>query len=382
MNGRTQPETEMEEMHKKELCCIFNYAPLYRTSIYSLIDSEYDAMFFFGDEPVEGRGSSGIAQMDRSIFRRTPGRIVNRVLFGRIPWRSGMLSLPFRFRTFLVSGDFNWAYFPFLALCRILGRKVYAWGHGFKELKRYACLKHLYLKWLDGYFVYGARTARRMEELGFDGTKLHVIYNSLGTGTDPESNRLLGGEIYHSRFGNRLPVIIFAGRLTAAKRLDMLVDAYIEHSIEGLRYNLVIVGDGPEMGMLRRKVENAPFASGVWLYGECYDEKRLSVLLYNATLCVSPGNVGLTAVHAMSYGTPVVSHNDFMTQMPEYETVVEGRTGLLYRAGDYADLKRAIRQWLTSGRSREEIRMDCYREIDARWNSLYQLDVLKSVISR
>ena len=104
--------------------------------------------------------------------------------------------------------------------------------------------------------------------------------------------------------------------------------------------------------------------------------------LYNATLCVSPGNVGLTAVHAMSYGTPVVSHNDFMTQMPEYETVVEGRTGLLYRAGDYADLKRAIRQWLTSGRSREEIRMDCYREIDARWNSLYQLDVLKSVISR
>lgn len=371
----------MGKTRKKELCCIFNYAPLYRTSVYSLIDREYDARFFFGDEPVAGQGDAGIAKMDVSVFSHPPGRIRNRVLLGRIPWRSGMLSLPFRFRTFLVSGDFNWAYFPFLALCRVLGRKVYAWGHGFRDMKRYPRLKRLYFRWLDGYFVYGGKMACRMTELGFDAGKLHVICNSLNTGTDPEANRLLAGDIYRSHFGNSLPVVIFSGRLTRSKRLDMLVDAYIEHALEGLRYNLVIVGDGPEAGLLGRKLENAPYASGVWFYGECYDEKTMSVLLYNATLCVSPGNVGLTAIHAMTYGVPVISHDDFSTQMPEYEAIVEGRTGLLYAAGDYVDLKRAIRQWLTMDRNREEIRLDCYREIDSRWNSLYQIEVLKSVIS-
>ena len=100
----------MGKTRKKELCCIFNYAPLYRTSVYSLIDREYDARFFFGDEPVAGKGDAGIAKMDVSVFSHPPGRIRNRVLPGRIPWRSGIMGLPFRFRTFLISGDFNWAY--------------------------------------------------------------------------------------------------------------------------------------------------------------------------------------------------------------------------------------------------------------------------------
>ena len=160
----------------------------------------------------------------------------------------------------------------------------------------------------------------------------------------------------------------------------MLIDAYAEHSIEGLRYNLVIVGDGPEMQRLKEKACNTPFPSGVWFYGECYDEDRLAELFYNSVLCVSPGNVGLTAIHAMTYGVPVVTHDDFYTQMPEYEAIEEGRTGLLYHAGDFSDLKRAIRQWLVSGKSREEVRSDCYDVINCRWNSGSQIRIIKSVI--
>ena len=293
-----------------------------------------------------------------------------------------MLRLAFRkeYGTFLVSGDFNWAYFPFFILCRLLGKKVYAWGHGFKDLKRYPRLKHLYLRLTDGYFVYGSRTRDRMVQLGFSPGKLHVIYNSLNEGADAQRNRLLASEIYHSHFGNRLPVVIFTGRLTSVKRLDMLIDACIEQSIEGLRYNLVIVGDGPESDALKEKVRDTPYSSMIWFYGECYDEKVLASLIYNATLCVSPGNVGLTAVHAMTYGVPVITHDDFFTQMPEYETVVEGRTGLLYRAGDFNDLKRAIRQWLVSGTPREEVRQECYAMVNDRWNSACQMEVIKSVI--
>ena len=73
-----------------------------------------------------------------------------------------------------------------------------------------------------------------MVDLGLDGRKLHTVYNSLSEGTDPERNRLLASEIYHSRFGNRLPVVIFSGRLTKEKRLDLLLDAYVEQALEGL----------------------------------------------------------------------------------------------------------------------------------------------------
>ena len=39
-------------------------------------------------------------------------------------------------------------------------------------------------------------------------------------------------------------------------------------------------------------------------------------------LTVSPGNIGLTAIHSLSYGTPVCSHSNFNNQMPESEAII------------------------------------------------------------
>ena len=40
-------------------------------------------------------------------------------------------------------------------------------------------------------------------------------------------------------------------------------------------------------------------------------------------MCVSPGNVGLTAIHSLTYGTPVLTHDNFNFQMPEAEAIEE-----------------------------------------------------------
>jgi glycosyltransferase involved in cell wall biosynthesis len=42
-------------------------------------------------------------------------------------------------------------------------------------------------------------------------------------------------------------------------------------------------------------------------YGESYNERELAPLIALADVCVSPGNVGLTAIHALTYGTPVIN---------------------------------------------------------------------------
>lgn len=49
--------------------------------------------------------------------------------------------------------------------------------------------------------------------------------------------------------------------------------------------------------------------------------------IYNADLCVSPGNVGLTAMHSLVFGCPVITHNCFEWQMPEFEAIQPGITG-------------------------------------------------------
>ena len=49
---------------------------------------------------------------------------------------------------------------------------------------------------------------------------------------------------------------------------------------------------------------------------------------------VSPGNTGLNAVHALSYGTPVATHNNFNKQMPEAAVVEDQITGFLFNENE------------------------------------------------
>ena len=145
-------------------------------------------------------------------------------------------------------------------------------------------------------------------------------------------------------------------------------------------YNLIIIGDGPEKQYLEDLTYKNNLKNDIWFYGSCYNDDELSLLIYNSELCVSPGNVGLTALHSMSYGTPVISNDDFETQMPEYETIIRGKTGDLYKKDNFDDLCNCIENWLTSKSNREEIRCNCYETINDKYNSNYQIKLLKEII--
>ena len=119
----------------------------------------------------------------------------------------------------------------------------------------------------------------------------------------------------------------------------------------------------------------------VWFYGPSYKEEELSQLLYDADLCVAPGNIGLTAMHAMTYGCPCISHNDFKWQMPEFEAIQENITGAFFERDNIEDLARVITSWFDMHHEdREKIRQACYKEIEEKWNPHKQLETIKKVI--
>jgi glycosyltransferase involved in cell wall biosynthesis len=79
----------------------------------------------------------------------------------------------------------------------------------------------------------------------------------------------------------------------------------------GFFCNAVLIGDGEDRLRLEGIVKERGVNKQVWFYGACYDEKQNAELIYNADMCVVPGDVGLTAIHSMMFGTPVISHNYF-----------------------------------------------------------------------
>lgn len=364
-----------------KLCCFFNYAPLYRESVYCAIDRAFDTQFYFGEEVID-REKSGIAKLDYSVFTRQPIEFKNKILFGKILWRTKSATLAFhRYDTFLITGDFCYSYIPLLILCRLFGKRVYGWGHGLKQ--KSSALKFFYsfmYKSLSGFFTYGEGGKKRLVELGVPSDKIRVIYNSLNAGVNATENRTLQSEIYKEHFNNSNPTLIFMGRLTMQKKLDWLLRLIKSLKSTDNECNLMIIGDGPCGTSLKKLSESLNIEENCWFFGECYDEHRLNEFIFNADVCVSPGNVGLTALHALTYGVPVISHDDFETQMPEYEVIEPGKTGALYEKGNFEDFVSTVRSWLKGSAARNEIRQNCYDIINGKWNSKHQIEILKFVL--
>lgn len=361
-----------------KLILIYNTAPRYRESIFRLIDAEFDCRWYFGKTKTD------IKEMDLSLLRnacyyKTIGNPT------RIYWKIGILSLLFKKenQSFLILAESRCLTdYLFIGLARLLKKKVYVWTHGWygKESRTEALLKKWQFLHVDGIFVYSNYARGLMIKEGIPSAKIFTIHNSLHYDQQVALRKQLKpSSIFNEHFGDDNPTLIFIGRLTKVKKLDMLVDAVAKLKELGEFYNLVFVGDGAERFSLEKKVDESGLTSSVWFYGACYDEKVNAELLYNADLCVAPGNIGLTAVHALTFGTPCLTHNDFKWQMPEFEAIHDGETGAFFTRDNLDSMINAIRNWFKNkGKERELVRNACYNEIDTQWNPCFQMDVIRN----
>jgi glycosyltransferase involved in cell wall biosynthesis len=274
----------------------------------------------------------------------------------------------------------NWI---FLLLNIPLKKEVYLWGHGWygREGKIKTIIKTIFFKLSNGIFLYGNYAKELMEAEGFNPNKLHVIYNSLDYDLQLNIRKSLKPSlIFYDIFKNDYPVIIFTGRLTKVKQIDLLIEAHELLHKKGIKVNVFILGDGSEKEMLQALVKTKGLEKQYCFYGACYDEEKIGEFYYNANVCVSPGNVGLTGIHAMAYGCPVIAHNNFPNQMPEFEAIKAPKNGLFFEEGNPEDLSKCILQFIDSSKNREKIRTECFNVIDNYYNPNYQIDLLNKVI--
>ena len=363
-----------------KLLLVFNSAPHYRESIYRLIDSSFDCEYVFG------KNSGDIKQMDTSLLKGNVERIDNKYLVGRFYWQKGVQKyLRKEYDTFIILGDSrclsSWL-FCIRARLFLPKKRVFFWTHGWygKEGRIEKILKKLFFRLPNGgIFLYGNYAKQLMVQEGFDSSKLYVIHNSLAYERQLIIRQSLCKEdVLSGHFGNEFPNLLFVGRLTKVKHLDLILLSMRILMRRGKKYNLVLIGSGEQQEKLQAIARQYGLESNVWFYGPCYNEEQIGRLIYNADLCVSPGNVGLTAIHSMVYGTPVLTHNDFSWQMPEFESIKEGETGGFFDRDSVESLAKAIDGWFEEkGGKRDEVRMACFHEIDTQWNPQFQLNVLK-----
>ena len=359
-------------------CLITNLAPHYREEIYTLLDSELTCDFVVGHTL-----NNGIKNFDTSSFKNKV-TVLKNIQHGEVTiWQKGVLRFLFKdYDNYIVADDIRcFSTWIFMILSRILNKKVYYWAHGWygREGVFKSLLKRVFYRLPKGIFLYGNYSRDIMIKNGFNSSNLWVIHNSLSYSKQIRIRESISSNnIYSQHFLNNDPTIIYIGRLTSYKRLDMLIDAIYALNSQKTLCNLVFVGDGPEKEKLITLSKKHNIETRVWFYGECYDEFQNAQLISSADVCVSPGNIGLTAIHVMMYGTPAITHDCFQFQGPEFEAIKPGVTGEFYKYGDQKSLETTICEWFhTQSQRREEIRQACYAEVDTNWTPEYQLKIIK-----
>ena len=363
-----------------KLCILYNFAQHYRTNIFTLIDKTFNCDWVFGD--VMG----DVKKMDYTLLHGKVTETNTKHLFGGWYWQPGVIGQLFKdYDHYILLGETRaLSTWMFCVLARLLKpkKKVYFWTHGWygKETLLESFIKKLEFKLPNGgIFTYGNYARNLMIKEGFDSSKLFTIHNSLAYDKQIEVRKQLSETaVYKEHFGNDNKNLFFVGRLTAVKKLDQILKAMVICLGRGIEYNLTFIGGGEKTEELKTLTKSLGLESQVWFYGPCYDEKELSSLIYNADLCVAPGNIGLTAMHSMVFGTPCITHNDFPYQMPEFEAIKEGITGTFFKRDNVEDLAAQIDKWFeTNGKKRGVVRNACIKEIDDEWNPYFQIGVLK-----
>ena len=358
-------------------CLIYNFAQHYRTNIFTLMDQNMDIDFYFGDKYLN------VKKMDYSLLNHKVTEVRNKRL-GPIGWQTGIVKLVLKnYDTYIMLGEpmviSTWLV---LLLGRLMGKKIYFWTHGWygKETFIKIIIKKIFFGLANGCLLYGNYAKELMIKEGFNSRKLTVIHNSLLYDKQISIRECLKkNDLFVKYFKNGNPVVVFIGRLTSVKKLDQLLLAQHLCEKRGFFFNVAFIGDGQTKKDLESLANELGTIKRVWFYGPSYNEEELSNILYNADLCVAPGNIGLTAMHAMVYGCPCISHNDFKWQMPEFEAIKDGVTGTYFERNNIKSLADSIEKWLRNV-DRDKIRVSCFKEIDEEWNPHKQLVLIKKAI--
>lgn len=360
-------------------CLLYNFPQHYRLGIFGLIGKSCNTHFYFGDKMED------VKRFDTNQLAGEVFSLKNFTLWRPIYLQLGTLPVFYKkYSSYIVLGEYynltTWILLLFLRFKK--KRRIFLWTHGWygNETRLKKVIKKAYFSLSDGLLLYGDRAKELMISNGFTPTKLHVIYNSLNYSLSVQiRSSIKQKKIPLKIFDNNYPTLFFIGRLTKNKKLFMILNASEKLNELAINHNILIIGGGEEEALLKdyAKTKNL---KNIYFYGPCYDEFTIANLIYNSDLCVSPGNVGLTAIHSMSYGTPVLTHNNFSKQMPEYEAINPTLgTGDFFEEGELDSMVNKIIYLLEESIiRREEIRESCFRVIDQKYNPHFQLEVLKS----
>ncbi|NLN89373.1 MAG: glycosyltransferase [candidate division WS1 bacterium] len=250
---------------------------------------------------------------------------------GSLRWQSGALGPILRrdIDVVVAEGDLHClSTLVAFGLCRLRRIPFILWWHGIgpQSLQWLNPLRVGWARRASALIFYDPERPKWFTERGIPAEKVFVTWNTVDTDTVASLAAPWSATQRHR--------ILYVGRLIARKKVDLLLGGF-EIAVSDLPPDtcLTIVGDGPEADPLRVRASDVGIADRVEFTGSVTNEAELAPYFNTSFVSVSPGYVGLSIIHSMAYGLPMlVADNE--PHAPEIVALSPGANGELFASGD------------------------------------------------
>lgn len=315
-----------------KVAIIYPYFAHYRRPVIDALSTNEEVEFHFIGGTVLHKGLGSIKLVEfKNNDKFHP--VTNLWMSKYFLYQKGVLSILKKEKYDAVVLFADWKYLSHwlvIASLRMRGIPVVFWSHGFlnntPSINNY--IKRLFFGlFTGGGMVYDNRAKDIFWSYGFK-KDIEVIYNSLDFDYQRKVySQVKGRKVQCSKGVN---YFVFSGRLIKDRRLDIMFEAMSLIKRKGVDVSFIIIGTGPVEDEYKHIVSTLGLNDSVHFIGACYDEAIICEYYINSLGCVFPGPVGLTAMHAMTYGVPVITNDDISSQKPEFEAIKDGVNGFLF----------------------------------------------------
>ena len=259
---------------------------------------------------------------------------------------------------------------------KLTGKRLILWGHGLygNESRMIHYFRVSFYRRADLHFLYGHH-GQQLVDAALTGSNTSVIFNSLNV----EKIRAYVESCSNAARGSEWD-LIFVGRITKIKNIELLLDACGILKSKGSELRVLVVGDGVHREALVRRSAELGIADWFEWVGACYDDQVLAHYFRKSKFCISPGNIGLMAMHALYNETPVITHSDMIHQMPEAEAITEGVNGFLFDYDSSESLASTLVRAITE--YEQNLFDSCYSTVANTYNPLHQVKVFWNEVGK
>jgi glycosyltransferase involved in cell wall biosynthesis len=271
-----------------------------------------------------------------------------RVVVSSLPWRELFTA----YDAVYVEGNPRYLSLALLAtLLRVTRRKVIMWAmvHSFRNSRTGHAVRLLWYRLFDQLLVYSEKEVAYLTASQFAGRIVSIDngidYDRIEAATNAWPQSRLSKWRASQQLSNSL-IVLSCARLEQKNKFSQFLDIFPKLIETHPNVVWCIIGEGSDRGALESKARHLGVTPNVRFLGRIYDEAEQAPWFLSSRVLVHPGAIGLTLLHAMAFGLPVVTHDNARHHGPEFSIMRDGETGITHPEDTPDDMLKSVRELL------------------------------------